>query len=378
MKTMFFNPFPFSKIFRIIIIYAIVNPAFVSLSYEKLNRYTNRPVEIDGSGRSYDPTIYFVSTSGHDDNDGRSEESAFRTVTRAFRAVAPGGTIRILPGSYYAGVHPANFGSADATITIAGFKGVPTLNGRGKIPIGLFLEKCSRVVIRNLKIKNYTDIGIGAAQCDRITLEKLIVLENGHSVQLSDWEIEGYGIHVEDSRNVEIINNDVFRNGPNPQIFPDYLMGTGIDTFHNQTVLIRGNRSHDNIGGGILVEDSVSVVVEKNNVYRNDLDASSDEWWDGGIWLDGGRNVIIRNNIFKDNLGPGIEISDEDLQHPTGYVLENNLSGGNYYGIFIWNFGTTDWPVSSILQRRNNQIAGNRRKNVWIEAWICSDDQLCD
>ena len=371
-------PFHFGKIFWIITIFTILFPNFVCRAGDKSNRIENSLIWVDGSGRGYDSAIYFVSILGNDTNDGRSEKSAFRTIVRAFRAVAPGGTIQILPGSYDAGIRPANFGGADAKITIAGFKGIPTLNGKRKIPIGLFIEKCTNLVLRNLKIKNYTDIGIGATQCDGITLENLIVTENGHSVQFSDWEIEGYGIDVEDSRNVKIINNDVFRNGPNPQIFPDYLMGTGIDTFHNQTVLIRGNRSYENIGGGILVEDSVSVIVEENEVYRNDLDASADEWWDGGIWLDGGRDVIIRNNIFRDNLGPGIEISDEDIQHPTGYVLENNLSTGNYYGIFIWNFGTTDWPNTSVLQRRKNQITGNRRKNVWIEAWLCSDDQPCD
>jgi len=31
-------------------------------------------------------------------------------------------------------------------------------------------------------------------------------------------------------------------------------------------------------------------------------------------------------------------------QNPYGYILENNVSTNNYYGIFIWEFGTNDWP----------------------------------
>ena len=50
--------------------------------------------------------------------------------------------------------------------------------------------------------------------------------------------------------------------------------------------------------------------------------------------MDGGKNVVVQNNIFRDNLGAGIEISDEDNQNPTGYVLQNNISTRNYYGIY--------------------------------------------
>ena len=39
---------------------------------------------------------------------------------------------------------------------------------------------------------------------------------------------------------------------------------------------------------------------------------SADEWWDAGIWVDGGADVRLVRNTIQDNLGPGIEISDED------------------------------------------------------------------
>lgn len=122
------------------------------------------------------------------------------------------------------------------------------------------------------------------------------------------------------------------------------------------------------------VDESIYYVApngsnENNEAYGNDLDASVDEWWDGALWLDGGKNVIIRNNYFHDNLGPGIEISDEDFQNPTGYVLENNRSINNYYGIFIWNFGTNDWPDESIIKRSGNDFSENSIKDVWIIDW---------
>lgn len=78
--------------------------------------------------------------------------------------------------------------------------------------------------------------------------------------------------------------------------------------------------------------------------------------------------MTVRNNIFRDNKGPGIQISDEDDQEPYGYVLDGNTSTRNYYGIYIWNFGTTGLPPENILRMSNNQIYGNTRQDIWIQA----------
>ena len=323
---------------------------------------------IEYAGDAVDATIYYVSPAGDDNTDGKSEAAAFRTIARAIQAVHPGGTIRILPGTYSEALGIEFCGVEAAAITISGYNGIPVLDGKDSEVMSFFLENCKNFIFRDIQIQNYTDIGIGVSKCTDMVLQDLVVNENGHAVQLKDWELEGYGIHVEESEGVVISDNDVYRNGPDPQIFPNYLMGTGINTYANRDVLIRNNTSHHNIGGGILVEDSYDVLVDSNEIYENDLDASVDEWWDGGIWLDGGADVTLRANVFRDNLGPGIEISDEDFQNPTGYVLENNISTRNYYGIFIWNFGTNDWPAA-IIQRSGNQFTDNSRQEVWIVDW---------
>ena len=320
-------------------------------------------------GNTIDSTVYYVSNNGNDANDGKQETTAFKTIERAIKAVHPGGEIRILDGVYSETLGITNSGSDSASITITGFNAIPVLDGKDSGVMSIFCENCTNFTFSNLQIQNYTDLGIGISASSDITLKNLIVNENGHAVQLKDWEFEGYGIHVEDSKRVIIINNETYRNGPDPQIMPTYLMGTGINTYANSDVLIRNNISHDNIGGGILVEDSHNVLVDSNEVYNNDLNASADGWWDGGIWLDGGYDVIIRDNNFYNNLGPGIEISNEDFQNPYGYILENNVSTNNYYGIFVWNFGTNEWPDSTILQRSNNQFTGNSIQNIWIVDW---------
>jgi parallel beta-helix repeat protein len=314
------------------------------------------------------PADYFVSTGGSDANDGKSKGNAFRTIARAFKAVKPGQTIQALAGTYYENITLENLGNASAAITLRGEQGATILDGQNSRTMGIWCENCQNLVFEDLEFRNYTDVGIGAYLSSGITMQNLTVHNNGFAVQLTSWEFEGYGIHIDECSSVVIAGNDVYENGPNPQL-PDILMGTGINTFGCTDCTIRDNLSHDNIGGGILVEDGVNVLVEGNNVYDNDLDATADEWWDGGLWVDGGHDITIRNNTFTNNLGPGIEISDEDYQNPYGYILENNICTGNYYGIYIWNFGTAGWPAENIIRRSGNQFTGNTRKNIWISAW---------
>ncbi len=326
-----------------------------------------------GTGKSL-----YVSPNGDDGASGSSETEALRTLSAALEQIGPGDTLFVLPGAYTVPVGILTCGGATARTVIKGLKGRPVLDGQGKEPLGIFCDHCLNMLFENLEIKGFTDIGIAGSASSDLIFRDLVIHENGTAVQVKSWEIEGYGLHVEDSTDILIEGNEVYQNGPNPQVFPDYLMGTGINTFHLTRAVIRENRSYRNIGGGFLIEDSVDVLFENNEAYENDLDASSDDWWDGGLWIDGGREITVRNNLFRDNLGPGIEISDEGVQNPTGYLLENNVSTGNYYGIYIWNFGTTDWPDESIIRRSGNQIAGNSRQDVWVEPWGCDPGQPCD
>ena len=222
---------------------------------------------INCTGTDIDTTTYYVSTTGDNANSGRSPATAFKTLGRAFTIIRPGGTIRILAGTYYEGIVLSICGNASIPITVEGYQGIPVLDGQGVIAMGLFCSECTNMIFKNLRIQNYTDLGIGFDKCNTILIRDLEVLENGHAVQMTGWELEGYGIHVDYSENIEIRNNNVYRNGPDPQIFPNFLMGTGINTFGNTNVVIADNVSYQNIGGGILVEDSWDVLVERNEIY---------------------------------------------------------------------------------------------------------------
>ena len=321
-------------------------------------------------------SIYYVSVNnGSDKASGKSKEKAWKTIKYALDEAKSGGEIRVLPGTYIEEVQVENAGKK-AKLKVVGYDGKAVMDGQRKLNIGLWFTDSKNVTIENLEIRNYTDIGVGGENIKKMDIRNNIIHDNGFDAKLTDWEIEGYGIQIDNVDDFTIEKNKVFHNGPKPKKFPDKIMGTGIDTFGNTKGVIRDNKSYSNNGGGILVEDSKDITVEDNEVYNNDLDATADEWWDGGIWLDGGENVVIRNNNFHDNKGPGILISDEDKQEPSGYKVENNVSKENYFGIYIWNFGVNEWPDKEIITQKSNDFSDNKIKDVLINDWDYDPETL--
>ncbi len=318
----------------------------------------------------------YVSANGDDANDGRSRDRPLRTISKAVELVVPGETVLVLPGTYNEQVEVASKGDASDPIIIKGLGGTPVLDGQGQLQYGFHVVDSEGLVFENMELRGYSNEGIGFFTSSDVTARALVVHDNGFDNTNPDADREGFGINVDDCQRVVVEDNEVYANGPGAELRANDVLGTGIDTWGSQDVIIRRNNVHDNIGGGIRVEDSTAVRVSDNTVSSNDADASKWEWWDAGLWIDGGSDVVAADNRFESNLGPGIQVSDEDRQLPKGYVLENNVSTGNYYGIYVWNFGSCPYPPEDVLRLSGNDFAGNSRQDVLCEVLPCP--QPCD
>jgi parallel beta-helix repeat protein len=327
-------------------------------------------------------TVY-VSPDGDDGNLGNTPDAPFLTLSRALCNLRPGQTVHIMPGIYRESVILGGFGSGDAVMII---KGVtmgdqwPVLDGEGELTIGLALVECTNIVVESIEFRNYTDEGLFALLGSDLTIQSNRFIANGRASIDPDVEGEGFGVRIEGTIDVSIVNNEVAENGPSDERVKRGILGTGIDTYELREGMIRDNYVHDNIGGGILVENGDDVLVVDNWVDRNELDAGG-EYWDGAIWVDGGHNITLRNNVITNNHGPGIQISDEDVQYPDasfGYVVEENRITGNLYGIYLWNFGVCPSPGSEIISFMENTTEGNIESDSWCEEWPCGSHKSCD
>jgi len=166
-------------------------------------------------------------------------------------------------------------------------------------------------------------------------------------------------------------------NGPDSSLWLSGVLGNDISVWGSNDVRIRNCYTHDGIGGGLLVEDSYDVLVEDNRFNDAVLTAPNEEI-DGAVWVDGGHDVTVRNNTIDNNREPGLQISDEGVEHPYGYVFQGNTISNNDLGVFIWNFGVCPWPDTAIVNMVGNTFINNRDGDHKCEEWPCGEGEACD
>lgn len=310
----------------------------------------------------------YISPDGADSKSGLSEDKAKNSLAEAFRKIKPGCTIHVLAGTYEQSVLLHEVGNANKAITIKGVKdaegNLPLFDGGRTKTTGIEIAYSKNLVISTLAFKNYTDQGVFVYDSSDIIIEHSLFEDNGFASKNPDSEGEGFGLNVDTVERVIIRNNQAYRNGPNEEGVRKGLAGTGINTYVMKDSVIENNIANENIGGGFLVEDSIGVRVEGNIMNYNKADYSFDQWWDAGLWVDGGKDIIVKNNTAIGNEGPGFEISDEDDQAPTGYVITDNFLKDNYYAFFSWMLGACPYPDEKVAIFENNTIEGSIRQDV--------------
>ena len=327
--------------------------------------------------------MLYVSPEGDDSNPG-SESASLGSLAFALCNLEPGQTLNVMPGTYNESIILGAFGDSSAPIVIRAHLNStadqrPVLDGESSRTMGIALVESTNIIVEGLEFRNYTDEGLQIIEGSNFIIKNNKFLANGRASIDPDADDEGFGINVDGVTNIIIEGNEAANNGPNQERWENFTLGTGINTYDNRDVIIRDNYIHGTIGGGILVEDSLNVLVESNRIADNQLDANGD-YWDGGIWVDGGQDITLRDNQISEHNGPGIVLSDEDVQYPgasIGYVIENNQISDNLVGIWMWNWGMC--PVEeSIIQLNDNQLAGNAEGETWCTDWECGEGQPCD
>ncbi len=290
---------------------------------------------------------YYVSTGGNDSNPG-SLQSSFKTIQKALDTTKPGDTVYIRGGTYKEKVIVNTSGTADNPITIQNYQNERAIiDGTG----------LSGSYILHIYNKNY------------ITVKGLEICNNsvGHTPT---------GIFVEGSGDgIEILNNKVYgikttqdahgiaAYGTNSSKPLTNLLIQGNEVYDcilgsSESVVVNGNiqyfkilknivHDNDNIGiccigfeetalsndqarDGLVSENTVYNITSKNNpAYRGETCAD-------GIYVDGGKDILIEKNIVY-NCDIGIEVASEHYNKiSSGMLVKNNLVYGcGLFGLSI-------------------------------------------
>jgi len=310
-------------------------------------------------------TLY-VSTTGSDSNDGRSETSAFRTIQSAADAVQPGDVVCVKAGTY-AGFQVLNKGNAsDARFIVfhpfPGEEGQVVIDRMGpNTPLSFTAIQTGDshyIEINGFRITDpdYTPIPaygrtyyMGAIQPYRSSHIRIINNEMYH--------LDGIAVSAGESTFVQLLNNHIHDIGGLTKLaYAVYVSGSDFE--------IAGNNIHGAAGYGLhLYPNLVNSVIEGNLIHHNGSDdyAKGSDWrgckefgcpYGDGIVDWGGSHNIIRNNVVYENRLAGITVHAQNDVVYNNTVFGNRGSGSESPGIWVTE------NKNSIV--RNNLSYGNK------------------
>ncbi|GEM_PF-6388484 len=301
---------------------------------------------------------YYVAPNGSDNNGGVKLQTPFATIAKAADLVKPGDLILVRGGKYelQQTILINSKGTAEKPIIIKPYKKeLPILdcsllkkNGRGAQAVrighgaqyivfegfeivngttGIRLELCNNVTVRNSIIHDFLYVGlsVGADEC---------LIENNELYNICmSWE------------------NCNDKSGGWPQVMNTSSkppVAPSIVSSHAMNNVFRGNHVYNSWGEGIDPMFSDGVIVENNVIH---------DVFSVGIYMDGTRNAIIRNNYIYttdnkrmrraglDRLISGIEMGSEyfggwsnypAISHVENIYIYNNVLSRVGHGIEHW------------------------------------------
>jgi hypothetical protein len=275
--------------------------------------------------------------------DAGGDRAAFFRLNEALAQLRAGDTLYLREGSY-SQIRVGVSGQQDARVTVAAY-GDDDVHVRDRNRVGVLIANQSYVTIRGLKVLN--SIGFG-----RLEEATHITIEDNEFVSAIASGTTGALKLVRSSEN-RIINNS-FNEGSDLLLLQDdsdrnLVEGNRFYSAGHSLISIRcGNRNiiRDNLFNNpdqkaveifdcegvsdapFRLDSTVGNIVEWNRFFGT---AASDRNHRYNAIQHGGQFTIVRNNLFVDNLGGGVNFQyypDESL-----FVYGNRL----YHNTFVGN-----------------------------------------
>jgi Right handed beta helix region len=306
-----------------------------------------------GGGTALDAGVagreLFVATTGNDSNPGTSA-LPFRTINKGITSAGTteDTTVTVRAGIYVEKVVITGTGATTvAHLTLRSAPGeLAIIDGTGLTPSGqqglVDLASRSHVTIDGFEVRNFrtsnTNVPVGI-QLTGTEDDVTLINNHVHDIITTNESCSGsggnaLGIAVYGDRAPQAITNLTIRNNElnamKTGCSETMTLNGNVDGF-----VIEGNRVHDNdnIGIDIIGFEGTSPMAAfdqaRNGVIRNNQvwnitslnnPAYAGEQAADGIYVDGGKNVLIEGNVVH-HADLGIELASEHAGKASSYVL---------------------------------------------------------
>ncbi len=342
---------------------------------------------------------YYVASTGADTNAGTLGHP-FATIQHAADIAMAGDTVLVRQGTYNALVVPPHSGNANAGyITFSAYPGeAPVIDGTGlTVPGGqaglVTLQDVSYVIVQGFVLRNYTTakrsqvpIGIfvtGGGQNEQVL--------NNHITDITTTAPTSPAACASGAQSANALGLAVYGSRAPIAIGNLSIAGNELDAMKtgcSETMTVNGNVDGFTIAGNYVHDDNnigIDAIgfeqVSPNATYdqarhgeiRGNLVLRTSSYGNpaygkmyaaDGIYVDGGKNIVIEQNIVS-GADLGIEIASENKGRLTSSVIvRNNLVYGNTSnGISIGGYGPNQGGTQDCTIV-NNSLYLNDTKNT--------------
>lgn len=257
----------------------------------------------DGGGGGNEATTYFVRAAGNDGNNGRSPETAFRTLERAVKNLAAGDEVFVGPGTYTAPVVSPMEPQPAAVAEV--LRVVGTARNPVRItadPTGAATGDAPGAVIIDGKNKT---LGLRVSRSEHVIIDGFEIIGGGGD--------NGAGIQVRsESKNITVQHCQIHEGGD------------GIRLENASDVLLFNNLIYGNTNRGIaVVRGSQRARIINNTVAHNaNRGVTISGVNDTGMASNG---ATVRNNIIQENQNISLFVDDGPPSSLTDYDGDYNL-----------------------------------------------------
>jgi hypothetical protein len=324
---------------------------------------------------------YYVSPLGHDGADGRSLQSAWRTLSAAAERVGPGDTVEVRGGVYEEQVLLTRSGKPGARITFKAYRGeTPVIDGASiDYPSDRYTRRAmfevrgaQHVLIEGLTARNASGLGLNGVGflvqgpgASRVTLRRLTT-RNTPSSGIAVWG--GVSMPSYDGATHIVLEDNLVTHAMQGGFQEHITIAEGVERFTVRRNEVRdgGNPYPTNYPIGI----DAKINVRKGRIHDNYIHHLPSS---NGIYVDGwdaeASQIRIYANTVHDVDGAGITLGAEQGGTVRDIRIENNLvyrtgQDGLRVGGKIGNIETD--PLTYDIDLINNTVHASR-SSIWVE-----------
>jgi len=292
---------------------------FAGLYYKQ--QYKNRITE----KTKKQPVTYYVTVSGNDANDGKSEKNAWQTINKLNEIeFNPGDSVLFKGGEIFTGnllLNDKDLGTIDKPVTITSFGNNKAIIKAGN-GWGIKAVNAQGVAVTNVIVVGsgaFINKGSGIAFINNLPGNIKLPFMRINNVEVNGfgfWGILVDGNNRKSGFNDVIISNSISHDNAEAGVYVYGEFSIIEGKYAHENILIKyvtaynnsGKPGKDiqNTGSGIVLSDANGGKIEYCTAYNNGGLCESSQGGPVGIWAWDSKNIIIQYNESYGNKTNGI------------------------------------------------------------------------